>query len=41
MRANPWERDIDFVHFHGHGGLVAVGKLTAKRRARVSRRTVG
>jgi hypothetical protein len=22
----PWEHDVDMVHFHGHGGLVVVGK---------------
>jgi hypothetical protein len=30
----PWERDLDFVHVHGYGGLLAVGKLTPERRAR-------
>ncbi|HEV8630429.1 MAG TPA: class I SAM-dependent methyltransferase [Thermoanaerobaculia bacterium] len=29
-----WERDLDFVHVHGFGGLLAVGKLSADRRAR-------
>ncbi len=33
----PWERDLAFVHLAGHGGLAAVGKLTAPRRERIER----
>jgi hypothetical protein len=30
-----WELDLDFVHVYGYGGLVAVGKLTAGRKAKI------
>jgi hypothetical protein len=32
---HPWEADLDFVHFSGYGGLVAVGKLSAARKAKI------
>jgi len=32
---HPWEADIDFVHFSGYGGLVAIGKLSSARKAKI------
>lgn len=31
----PWEADLDFVHVYGYGGLVAVGRLTEARKAKI------
>jgi len=32
---HPWEADLDFVHFSGYGGLVAIGKLSSARKAKI------
>jgi len=32
---NPWEKDLDFIHFSGYGGLLAFGKLSTARKAKI------
>jgi cephalosporin hydroxylase len=32
---HPWEADLDFIHFSGYGGLIAIGKLSAARKAKI------
>jgi hypothetical protein len=32
---HPWEADLDFIHFSGYGGLIAIGKLSSARKAKI------
>lgn len=31
----PWEADLDFIHFSGYGGLIAFGKLSEVGKAKI------